>query len=236
MNTRCLLLLGTLGVAGCAGTAPFHFAETAQVLRPGQVSITAAGGLGKAEDSDGYVGGGGLRVRGGLGGHSELGVEGTALTSDNRKVIGGGAKLSFKGAVTPWMAVLLGGGVGIGRYQVTGGITRDLLPLYAGGDLGLVFSPYRPLLRVLRPYLGLRAGLGADVGDLNLDSQLRTAHLVFSPTAAGGLSVEPASWLHVLLEGGYLGALYHNRNDSPSSKYYNAGYGALALAFLLGGS
>src|SRR5438046_2831791 len=82
---------------------------------------TSRTALGRAAGFGGNAGGGGLRVRAGVGGRQEVGVEGTVLAVDTGKAserssrwIGNslayGWKLSWKGAPRDWFAVVAGAG------------------------------------------------------------------------------------------------------------------------------
>src|SRR5258706_15419376 len=93
---RIALAIALGPVGGCtpfSALPPSHFAETAQSAERGDVRVTlAAGGGGLA--LDGHAVGGGARVRVGVGGGQEVGVEATALSVE------AGGKPS---AQSPWL-------------------------------------------------------------------------------------------------------------------------------------
>ena len=202
-------------VSGCSplsATPPFHFHETAQVLSPGQVSISLGGGGGFLL-FDGTAGGGGARMRVGVGARQEIGIEGTALYVDTdspdmttRPWIGRSgayaAKLSWKGApLLDWIAILAGAG-----------FSRTATGTALGGDLGLLFS-WGPPARVLRPYVGTRAGIGVPVG-----RPLDTAGgITVGVSTSAGLSIEARPWLRLFLEGTWIAGFSSISNSSDST-------------------
>jgi hypothetical protein len=162
---KWLLLPIAAALGACAPlspTPPFHFAETAAVLRPGEVGVTAAGGVGGMGLGANGVGLG-LRGRVGVGGDQEIGAEATVIhVSDGDMATpempwqgpsdSVAAKLSWKIAATRWLALEVGAG---GSHAATGDAV--------GGDLALIASvpdPWGPF----RPYLGVRGGLAMPVG------------------------------------------------------------------------
>ena len=85
------------------------------MLRSGQVAVTATGGVGGQVDKqperekNPAVGGGGLRIRGGIGGGQELGVD-TLLagySKDGVHEFSAGGKLAYKVSLAPAAAFLL---------------------------------------------------------------------------------------------------------------------------------
>jgi hypothetical protein len=224
-------------VTGCAPLsvpAPFHFAETPKALLPGAVRITAAGGGGVA-GLDGVGGGGGLRVRVGVGGHQEIGAEGTVLAVDTGtrgkddpewvgQSLAYGYKLSWKLSPRDWVAVIAG----------VGG-AHSILHESLGADVGALFA--RPN-GYLRPYGGLRALFAAPVGRPLDDRGGVTAGL----TAGGGLSLHFSPRVDCFFEGGFVwlastglhdpGPASANNQDQMGS--HIGGYGLIALAVTLG--
>jgi hypothetical protein len=222
------------GIAGvvCAGLlpacAPFTpppavpFAETAEVLPKGNVGVTAAGG-GGALGLDGDGVGGAVRVRAGVGGNQEVGLEGTALFVDSgsRKPedprwighsVAGSVKASWKLGLQPWFAVL--GGVG-STFSATGDAV--------GGDFGMVFSlPRGPV----RPYGALRLAMAIPVDHGITDNGGITGGIV----VPFGVDFVLHRRAHLLLEGGILSGFGYD--DSVSIHF--GGYGSLALAVRFG--
>jgi hypothetical protein len=234
-----LLFVGasTALATGCAPLsvpAPFHFAETPKALAPGAVRITAAGG-GGAAGLDGAGGGGGLRVRVGVGGHQEIGAEGTVLAVDTGtrqktdpywvgQSMAYSYKLSWKLSPRDWVAVLAG----------VGG-AHSILDESLGADVAVLFA--RPN-GYLRPYGGLRALFAAPVGRPTDDRGGLTAGL----TAAGGLSLHFSPRVDCFFEGGFLWITSTGLHDPGPATSTNTdemmshvgGYGLFALAIALG--
>ncbi|MSP62927.1 MAG: hypothetical protein EXR72_21850 [Myxococcales bacterium] len=76
MGQRRAVALLLSAVAGCTPLVPFHLAETSQVLSAGEVSVSgAAGAESFVQSKPDFLGGIGLRVRGGVGHRQELGGE-----------------------------------------------------------------------------------------------------------------------------------------------------------------
>ena len=238
---------GLLLLCGCPAATPFAFNETARVLRSGQVAVTATGGVGGQVDKQPQgeknpaVGGGGLRIRGGIGGGQELGVD-TLLagySKDGVLEFSAGGKLAYKVSLAPAAAFLLGVGLTYRR------MTLDMPPIRStvanslspGGDIGVVLSPPRPLLRVLVPYLGFRLGLfasfiGYDESSFNLSDG---TFGLFTPQVAPGLAIVPAKWLKLTAELGYLGSLtFQVQGKKPDHSYSSNLYGSAAATFVFG--
>src|SRR5258708_6596853 len=72
---HCVLTIATLSTVGCTPPIPFFVAETADVLRRGDVSVTVAGGAGGTAAP--CCGGGGVRMRVGVGARQEVGADAT---------------------------------------------------------------------------------------------------------------------------------------------------------------
>lgn len=229
--------VGTLTVAtACAACAPltpappFHFSETAEVIRRGQVGVTAAGGWGTL--GFGSAWGGAARVRVGIGHGQEVGIEGAAAavsTSDsnggtsasNRPWIGHssafGGKLSWKGAPACCLAAI----VGIGA-------TTSAVGPAVGGDVGIVLSaPWR-----VSPYAGFRGIFAVPVGD-----RPDPAYPGFTRgvVAAGGLAFG-TSKARLFLEGGLLAtSTDFSDADGRSGTRNHTGYYCVAgLGFVFG--
>jgi hypothetical protein len=194
-----LLVVGALTFSGCAPlspTPPFHFLETAEVLKKDEVGITLGAGGGGIDW--GGAGGGTLRLRAGLGGGQELGVEGTALYADTGHCSGKcdawigqsvafATKLAYKVAPTRWLAFLFGAGLSTSAIGTTG-----------GGDAGLVISAPT---RWIQPYAGARFTFGVPIAR---DVSSRGG---FTPAlvAAGGFAI-PIRRVRIYGEAGYLQA------------------------------
>jgi hypothetical protein len=138
---------------------PLELGETAPALDRGDVSLTGQAGYGSGADRILAVSGSGpavaARVRVGVGGDQEVGLEGlwgSVTTSGNafHQYDGqfGGAKASYKRAIVPWFAVVAGAGFGTSHTGTS-----------VGGDVATLVS----MTGVVRPYAGVRLGFAARV-------------------------------------------------------------------------
>jgi len=214
---RSALFLTVAGIAsGCApfsATPPFHFAETATVLQPGEVGVTAAGGVGGMGLGAHGVGLG-VRARVGVGGEQEVGVEGTVIHVEDGDMPTAqmpwqgesdafAGKLSWKIAMARWIAFVLGFG---GSHSATGDAV--------GGDVSLIASipePWGPF----RPFLGVRTGIAVPVGR---DSS-EAGGITQGATLGLGTTLAVADNVDLVGEGGLLSAWshgYHSTNADAS--------------------
>jgi hypothetical protein len=184
-----LTVAGTAG--GCApfsATPPFHFAETATVLKPGEVGVTAAGGVG---------------------GDQEVGVEGTVIHVENGDTPTDvmpwegesdafAGKLSWKIGLARWMAFVLGAGA---SHSATGDAV--------GGDVSLIASipdPWGPF----RPFVGARTGIAVPVGrDTN-----EAGGFTQGVTVGLGTTLAVSPDVDLVGEGGLLGAWSHGYHST----------------------
>ncbi|HZS41820.1 MAG TPA: hypothetical protein VFF06_33555 [Polyangia bacterium] len=213
LSKICLFAVGVLTAAGCAPLSPsppFHFLETAEVLKKDEVALTLGAGGGGLDFGSG--GGGALRVRAGVGSGQEVGLEATFLYADTGRCEGPvpnapadckpwigqsfafASKLAYKFAPTRWLALLAGAGFAQSAVGMTG-----------GGDAGLVASyPGRHVI----PYAGARFTIGAPLG--------RDVHSAGGITpgvvAAGGLAVV-AGHARLYVEAGYVEAWPEKLDD-----------------------
>jgi len=211
---RSALFLTVAGIAGgCApfsATPPFHFAETATILKPGEVGVTAAGGVGGLGLGAHGVGLG-LRARIGVGGEQEVGVEGTVIHVEDGDMPTAqmpwqgesdafAGKLSWKIAMARWIAFVLGFG---GSHSATGDAV--------GGDVSLIASipePWGPF----RPFLGVRTGLAVPVGrDTN-----EAGGFTQGVTVGLGTTLAVAENVDLVGEGGLLGAWSHGYHSTSA--------------------
>jgi hypothetical protein len=218
------LTLGLLA-AGCAplsAPVPFHLAETATPLQRGEMRINGAVG-GGILGLDGSGGGGDARLRIGVGGRQEVGVEGELIRVDTGtpndkspswigKSNAYGLKLSWKGAPTDWFAVIAGAGV---MSSATGES--------AGGDLAIVFS--RPV-GIVRPYAGFRGTFALPVGRALKDAGGVTSGLI----VPGGVAFHYAKNCDFFLEMAYVNLWSDLTSDSGSTSH-GGFYGLAAMAF-----
>jgi len=211
---RGALFLTVAGSAGgCApfsATPPFHFAETATVLKQGEVGVTAAGGVGGMGLGAHGVGLG-FRARVGVGGDQEVGVEGTVIHVENGDTPTAempwegesdafAGKLSWKIAMARWIAFVLGAGA---SHSATGDAV--------GGDVSLIASipdPWGPF----RPYVGARTGLAVPVGrDTN-----EAGGFTQGVTVGLGTTLAVSPDVDLVGEGGLLGAWSHGYHSTDA--------------------
>jgi hypothetical protein len=140
-----------------------YFAEDGNVLALGHVAITGVGGGGMT--SSGNAVGGGGRIRVGVGGDQELGVEAAGLWIDSQDacvstidcsgvrhtaLTSATGLVSYKRQLEPQLALLLGAGATVGglaawrSINATLGFVRSWRPsesvsFYAGGRLAVAF-------------------------------------------------------------------------------------------------
>jgi hypothetical protein len=222
---------------------PFHLAETTAVLPQRKLSFNTTAGVGTMSQ-EGWGPGGALRIRMGVGAKQEVGVEGGMAYLDTGEPKGGappwigknsayGAKLSWKYAPLPWLAVLAGAGI---SSAATGAA--------AGGDLALILSSDEPFRGWLRPYGGVRGSFALPIGRDIADRGGPTAALVLP----GGLSLQVNRWVSLFLEFGAIlawssigadPARYNEPVTAPSAQRFFApaqhggAYGAFGATFLL---
>jgi hypothetical protein len=197
---------------------PYHFTETAAVLKKSEVSLQLAGGAGNGQ-SDATTAGGAIRVRAGLGNDQEAGGEVSVVTHAERPsdFQTFAAKGSWKLALTKELAFITGPGLVVVN-DTQNGITSSV-----GGDGALVLSSDPS--RWVGVYTALRIGFtvgithvpGGALGELIFGSGLffRLGHLP----------------IQLFLEGGFVGVLLVAR---PSTSGSADGYGALGITYTFG--
>jgi len=202
--------------SGCTVPPPFHTLQTASTLPAGGVSVMAAGGGGGGEGLHSCCGGAAARVRVGIGGDQELGIDGNAIFSKNE--VAGGFRLGYKLAPSARLAVLAGAGA----------FFIERLPS-AGLDLGAVVS-LRQSSETVVPYTGLRLA-----GAIPIDSDLYSGGgLSQTMTIPIGVSVRLGPRWQGMAELGGLGALSEARSGTSGmvETQTNLGlYGALAIGW-----
>ncbi len=204
-------------LAACTVPPRVATLETADVLAAHEHEVTFGGGAGGG-NINGSVGGGTARLRDGLGGGQELGVDATVLFSGS-SVISGGA-LAYKVALAPGFAIGAGAGLTAGNEgQAT----------CAAVDVGAIASTH-PGERRAQLYLGVRiAGAMPVRGDRYAGGGISE-----TATVPVGLAVPWRGGWRVIVEGGAIGALQQSRDYSPGAMEirttrHEGGYGALAL-------
>jgi hypothetical protein len=228
--------LALLALGGCTPVIPFYFAESAETLKKGAVSLTLAGGGGGGQSrraaggSDALTiqsccGGGAARISGGMGRQMEIGVETAIVGGDpanhNVNIL---TKFRYKVGFGKYLALVAGLGI-------TGSVDTNTSKGNAGlgPDIGLIWSTGL-IGRVLRIYGGGRFtfvfALEKDFYGAGGPTQGFVAPL--------GLSFAVAHPLRLYVEGGVVGGWSENRaNPSQPVDVYGwiGGYGLFALAY-----
>ena len=141
-----------LVVTACTVPPPFHVLETSETLAARKISVTAGAGGGTGDLDDCCVGGA-ARVRVGVGGNQEVGVDGNVLLSSNSTI--GGVKLAYKWRPHEGIAFVAGPGF------MFGGDTADKNAV--GGDLGAIVS--KPVGERATVYSALRLAVAVPLRD-----------------------------------------------------------------------
>lgn len=228
---RFALLGFALALSGCYPTLPTHFAESTEVLAPGNVGITLAGGPAGfytklrgnhlTEAAGGFEG----RVRVGIGHSQEIGGSvfagvGTPVSSGDVNV-GAGAKLSYKIAPLPWLAAVADAGI------------MDLdsaSVVIPSGDLAIVAAPYtaRDGSQV---YTGLRGSLGIPI----LEGARASDEGITIPV---GFAFHASPRWRMFVEGGFVAGFGQFAGQSGSTGLNDTatlgGYGVVAVGYVFG--
>jgi hypothetical protein len=206
------LLISFVVLTGCSQDARLpasYFAEGAQVLDPGHVSVTGAAGGGAT--FNGEAAGASARVRVGIGDNQEIGIEASAeelrvpadtcffgcdSSEENTKetLEAYTAIASWKLGLSPHLALIVNGGVGK-HDSLTSNAVNDYFGHSIDGAAGLVWS--HPLSATTDVYLGGRIALAVPYGARSMD-----ATDVIGANAAVGLDHAFARALHGFVEGG----------------------------------
>jgi hypothetical protein len=222
------LAVGLVGLAGCTPLPPFQTLETARPLAPGQVLVSggAMGAAGQAPGPDtgsiACCGGGVGRVRAGLPGEQELGIDGYVVSEG---VWAG--KLAYKRGLGEHFAFATGAG------GTVDGRARDTT---VGADAGVIASTDETELfgavKHGRLYTALRlAGAMPVRGGIYYGGGITGAL-----TVPFGVAVEHGPWQFA----GELGAvLIVDRNNSfmngAVGTYHGGGaYGVVAAGYVFG--
>ncbi len=165
MVGRCLALGVTAITCGCIPGPAWHLGETAAVHPRGEVSVTAAGGVGPYGATDltennlnggaSVAAGGSVRVRVGVGHRQEVGVEASAAYPGAYSAL-----VRWKIAPRDWLALVAD----------VGGTIRPGPAI--GTDVALVFSSTGPRVRV---YGGPRVGISELLSAYNFSETLTLA-------------------------------------------------------------
>jgi hypothetical protein len=215
--------------SGCYPTLPTHFAESAEVLGPGRVGVTLAGG-GAGFDTKlrgnhlGY-GGGAFegRVRVGIGhdqeiGGSVFGGAGTGVSGGDANG-GAGAKISYKIGPARWLAFVADAGVmDVNSASV----------VVPSGDLAAVIAPYTASDGT-QVYTGVRGSLGVPILD-------RARAFDEGITIPVGLAFHASERVRLFAEGGFVAGFgqfagqagFTGLNDTSTL----GGYGVLAFGYV----
>ena len=216
MGTRAARAALAVAATGCTVPPPFHTLETARTLPARGVSVMIAGGGGAGEDLESCCGGAAARVRVGIGGDQEIGVDGSTIFSSSS--VSGGFRLGYKNALSGHLAVFAGAGAFFIEGQQS-----------AGADLGLVLSALdddRPQV----PSVGARLAAAIPI-DSDLYSGGGISQTLVIPI---GLARRLDAHWQGLIELGGVGALSEGRfgSDRTVQTKLNLGvYGALAITW-----
>lgn len=232
---RCAFFVLACGpLLGCYPTLPPVLAEGTQVLRPGGVSITAAGGAAGfganvtqcCGATSATVAGAGLeaRLRAGLGGKQEIGASvflgiGTPYGNGDPPFAAGGA-ISYKVAPVPWLALVAEGGA-LDHAAASVAIVS--------GSFAVIAAPYTSPSG-MQLYTAVK-------GAIAVPFLSGARNLVESVTAPVGLSVPTSQHVRFLLEAGPVFGFAQQVDDAAPDTTLGAtsigGYGAVAFAFVL---
>lgn len=209
-------------LAGCTPGLPFLLAETADVLPKKQVAVDLGAGGGGFRGGSNCCGGGTARLRIGVGGKQELGVDFHVVGSG--PYLGG--KLVWKIETARWLGVIFGAGA-----------AGDKGGSFAGGgaDLALVLSS-RPFAGRLRIYGGARGGVLVPFHRDIYDGGGPTGWI----SLPVGLAIYASEPVQLFAEGAFLGAWAHNHLTADDQSQiaradFYGGYAALAIRIRLNG-
>jgi hypothetical protein len=193
-------------IAACTVPPPFHTLETAATLERKQVAVTLGGGGGTGEDLKRCCGGAAGRVRVGIGGRQEVGVDATTLIA--AEGIGAGLKLAYK--IAPWERLAFTAGAGAFFAENVNSYGADLGAIVSGRD-GPGFVPYT----------AVRVSAATAAGN---PSETLTVPIGVSKKLDG-------NW-RAMIELGGVGALSQlKRNDMPTTEATVGFYGGLAFTY-----
>lgn len=208
-----LLSLALCG--GCIPAVPFVAGETAEVLKPREVSAAVYGGggafTGTGSSGSGCCGGAMARVRVGVGHAQEVGVEGGAYFAGG--AAWGSAKLAWKLQAREHWAIVAG--VGTSFIDNAVGV---------GGDAGVIVStsPFRDRLSL---YAGLRATMTIDTAGVVSDG---------GGILSAGVSYDVTRGFRIALEVGAVGSGFHDRAPTefvPANAGWFGAYGAALVSY-----
>lgn len=225
----CITVSLALVASACYPTLPPHLAEGTDVLPAGGVNLNVAGGAGDAQIKEpvtgnyanSFLGGFDVRVRTGIGAHSEIGASifagfGTGVAGGDPP-FGLGGKLSYKFAPIKWFAVVADAGAldfavaSIGVFS---------------GDLALIFAPYTSA-NGTQLYV---AGKGAFAIPV-LQNATNVNEAIIVPI---GLQLPLSDKVRMYFEAGpLLGFAQQSSGGTTTSTNSFGGYGTVAATFLL---
>lgn len=208
-----------IACAGCYPAVPFVVGETAEVLKPREVSAAIYGGGGAftgASSSNECCGGVMGRVRVGVGRSQEVGVDGGVYLSGHpgNGAVWGTGKLAWKLQLREHWA--LTGGVGLTWI--------DTANVALGGDAGVIASTSPLYGTPLQLYAGLRVTMMVQT-----DGGISDGGGVLS----GGLAWNVTRGLRLAFEAGAIGAGAHARQSAliPNNQGWFGGYGAALVSY-----
>lgn len=211
---------------------PSQFSESTEVLAPGKIGFTLAGGgsaiAGCCTSNNGSAvgfGGGEARLRVGIGGQQELGVSAFGGVGSNSPVDGAvGGKIAYKLAPVRWFAIV----ANAGAYDFIGGGTSLSHTATFGGDIAGILAATLDS-KGDQIYSGARLSFAIPV---LTNAQSATGSL----TVPVGVMLVTSERVRVFLEGGLVGsvATYSTTDGMYSGNATTlGGYGTLGVQFIL---
>lgn len=222
-----LLIPFVVSTVACVPSMPSALLETTEVLDANRVAITVGGGgAGIANTSGGATGfaAGEVRLRVGVGGKQELGLDVFGGAGDSPTAGAAGGRFAYKIGPAPWLAfVATGGAYDLITQGSAGGTTHTAV---FGGDLAAIVAPPAPPDQI-RVYGGLRGSFAIPVFD---GSTSATEAL----TIPVGVSLPLSESVRFAVEGGFVAAWAEYSAPTLSANITDVGgYGAVGLRFAL---
>ncbi len=235
-----IAIMTTLAMVGCmpVGRLPAtYLAETAPVLKPGEIAVTAVAGAGGDTGGDGH--GEGARIRVGIGAHQEIGIEGSTLALHQQSDTGFfddspptyidshayAAKLSWKAALNDKVSLL----AGAGAAYTTGGVDEAAYKgLSLGADAGFVASAGE--IYGITPYAGGRLSLSVELPSSRMSVASDDASTMGFATLSVGVAMPLFSTARLFIEGGATTWI----TSDPTSLLDDGLYGVIGVGMTLG--
>lgn len=226
---RTLAVALALVATACYPTLPPHLAEGTDVLPAGGINLNVAGGAGDSQVKEPvtgnyaneFLGGFDVRLRTGLGAHSEIGASvfggfGTGVAGGDPP-FGLGGKLSYKFGPLKWFAVVVDAGAM--DFAVAS------LAVFSG-DLALIFAPYTSP-NGTQLYLAAKGAFSIPV----LQNATNVNEAIIVPI---GVQLPVSEKVKMYFEAGPIaGFAQQSQAGATTSTNSFGGYGTVAATFLL---